>query len=58
MSPATRTGLDPAALDTLRGIVGERYVLTSDGDVEVYSRDATPLFRGTPDAVVLPATTE
>lgn len=57
-TPATRTGLDPAALDTLRGIVGERYVLTSDGDVEVYSRDATPLFRGRPDAVVLPATTE
>ncbi|MBI4940971.1 MAG: FAD-binding protein [Actinobacteria bacterium] len=57
MTPVTRTGLDPVALDTLRGIVGERYVLTSDGDVEVYSRDATPLFRGRPDAVVLPAST-
>lgn len=45
-------------LDDVRQIVGEQYVLTADGDVEPYSRDATPLFRARPDAVVLPATTE
>ena len=47
----------PAHLDRLREIVGEQYVLTADGDVEPYSRDATPLFRARPDAVVLPRTT-
>jgi glycolate oxidase len=58
-SPTTRLGaLDDAALDELRGIVGAGYVLTTDGDVEPFSRDATPLFRARPDAVVLPATTE
>ncbi|MFN8080394.1 MAG: FAD-linked oxidase C-terminal domain-containing protein [Kineosporiaceae bacterium] len=59
-TPATsRTGrgLDGAVLDELRAIVGPAYVLTSDGDVEPFSRDATPLFRAQPDAVVLPADT-
>lgn len=59
-TPATsRTGrgLDGAVLDDLRAIVGPAYVLTSDGDVEPFSRDATPLFRARPDAVVLPADT-
>ncbi|MFN0283348.1 MAG: FAD-binding oxidoreductase [Kineosporiaceae bacterium] len=51
-------GLDPTVVEALRGIVGGRHVLVSDGDVEVYSRDATPLFRARPDAVVLPATTQ
>ena len=50
-------GLAPAVLDRLRTIVGAAYVLTSDGDLEPFSRDATPLFRARPDAVVLPATT-
>jgi glycolate oxidase len=50
-------GLTPAILDRLRAIVGVEHVLTSDGDVEPFSRDATPLFRARPDAVVLPATT-
>jgi glycolate oxidase len=50
-------GIDPAALDELRRIVGAQYVLISDGDVEPFSRDATPLFRARPDAVVLPADT-
>ena len=50
-------GLTPAILDPLRAIVGAEHVLTSDGDVEPFSRDATPLFRARPDAVVLPATT-
>ena len=49
--------LDPAVLDQLRRIVGPEHVLVSDGDVEPYARDATPLFRARPDAVVMPATT-
>ncbi len=58
MTSATAApGIDPAALDALRRIVGAAYVLTSDGDVEPFSRDATPLFRARPDAVVLPADT-
>jgi glycolate oxidase len=48
--------LDPAVLDQLRRIVGPEHVLVSDGDVEPYARDATPLFRARPDAVVMPAT--
>jgi glycolate oxidase len=62
VSAPTRTptagGLDGAVLAELRGIVGDRYVLVTDGDVEPFSRDATPLFRARPDAVVLPASTE
>ncbi|MDQ1289034.1 MAG: glycolate oxidase [Actinomycetota bacterium] len=50
-------GLPDDVLAELRGIVGTAHVLTSDGDVEPFSRDATPLFRARPDAVVLPATT-
>ncbi len=56
-SGTSARGIDPAALDALRRIVGAEYVLTSDGDVEPFSRDATPLFRARPDAVVLPADT-
>jgi glycolate oxidase len=52
-----RVTLDPAILDRLRAIAGEQYVLVSDGDVEPYSRDATPLFHARPEAVVLPRTT-
>ncbi len=54
---APLAGLSPAVLDRLRAIVGTAHVLTSDGDVEPFARDATPLFRARPDAVVLPATT-
>jgi glycolate oxidase len=50
--------LDDAVLARLRAIVGEQHVLTTDGDVEPFSRDATPLFRARPDAVVLPRNTE
>jgi len=58
-APRTAPGpLDSGVLDELRAIVGAEHVLTSDGDVEPFSRDATPLFRAKPDAVVLPATTE
>jgi glycolate oxidase len=49
--------LDPDTVAQLRRIVGDSHVLLTDGDVEPYSRDATPLFRARPDAVVLPATT-
>jgi len=57
--PRTSFGiLRPALLDQLRELVGEQHVLVTDGDVEPYSRDATPLFRARPDAVVLPRTAE
>jgi glycolate oxidase len=52
------TALAAALLDELRAIVGPEHVLTTDGDVEPFSRDATPLFRARPDAVVLPADTQ
>jgi len=52
------SGLPADVLVELRGIVGDQYVLSLDGDVEPFSRDATPLFRARPDAVVLPGTTE
>jgi glycolate oxidase len=52
------TDLPAAVLTQLRDLVGAEHVLTSDGDVEAFSRDATPLFRARPDAVVLPETTE
>ncbi len=50
--------VDESVLAELRGIVGEQQVLVTDGDVEPYSRDATPLMQATPDCVVLPETTE
>jgi glycolate oxidase len=49
--------VDAAVLAELRAIVGDANVLTTDGDLVPYSRDATPLFGGRPDAVVLPAST-
>lgn len=49
--------IDQQTLDDLRRIVGPQHVLTTDGDVEPYSRDATPLFRARPGVVVLPAST-
>ncbi len=45
------------ALAELSAAVGREHVLVSDAEVEPYRRDATPLFAGEPDAVVLPATT-
>ncbi len=49
--------LTETVLDELRSIAGDPYVLTTDGDVEAFSRDATPLFHARPDAVVMPADT-
>jgi glycolate oxidase len=51
-------GLDPVIVEDLRRIVGAEHVLVSVGDVEPFARDATPLFHASPDAVVLPNTTE
>src|SRR4051794_41286371 len=42
----------------LEAIVGADHVRTEAGDVEPYSRDATPTFRAVPDAVVWPRTAE
>lgn len=47
-------GVRGAVLAELRGIVGEQHVRTADGVLAAYSRDATPLFRSLPDAVVTP----
>jgi glycolate oxidase len=47
--------LDRSVLAELAGIVGQEHVKSDRGDVEPYTRDATPVFRGVPDAVVFPA---
>jgi glycolate oxidase len=39
-------------------VVGEEHVRTDAGALRVYSQDATPLFRGHPQAIVFPASTE
>lgn len=58
MSTVERTHtLTDAVLAELADIVGPANLLVSDGDVEPYARDATPLFRARPDAVVLPTDT-
>ena len=46
--------LDRGVVAELEGIVGGEHVRTAPGDVEPYARDATPVFRGVPDAVVWP----
>jgi glycolate oxidase len=50
--------LEARHLDALRRIAGAGHVLSGDADVEPFSRDATPLFRARPGAVVLPGSTE
>jgi glycolate oxidase len=47
--------LDAHVVTELKAIVGADHVRTERGDIEPYSRDATPVFRGEPDAVVWPA---
>ncbi len=47
--------LDRGVLAALAAIVGAEHVCSEPGDVEPYSRDATPVFRAVPDAVVFPA---
>ncbi len=58
MNASSQRGLAPDVIDQLRTIVGGEHVLVTEGDVEPYARDATPLFRAQPDAVVLPRTAE
>ncbi len=50
--------LTSQTLDQLRSIVGVDRVLWRPGDLEPYARDATPLYRALPDAVVAPGRTE
>jgi glycolate oxidase len=50
--------LDGGVVAELEAIVGAEHVRTDRGDVEPYARDATPVFRAVPDAVVFPRTTE
>jgi len=49
--------LDRGVLAELERIVGPAHVRHTAGDVQPYSRDATPLFSARPDAVVFPAST-
>jgi glycolate oxidase len=63
MQPAaaasTRYGtVDDRIVSELARIVGDKHVLVAEGDLEAYSRDATPLFHARPDCVVQPETTE
>src|SRR5919112_3519450 len=48
--------VDRSLIRELEAIVGADHVRTEAGDVEPYSRDATPTFRAVPDAVVWPRT--
>lgn len=57
MMTATGGRLDRATLAALEAIVGRDNVRTARGDLVAYSRDATALWRGTPDAVVFPSST-
>ena len=51
-------GLSRKVVAELKRVVGTDHVRAGRGDVEPYARDATPLFRGRPDAVVWPGTVE
>jgi glycolate oxidase len=50
--------LDRGLVGELKSIVGAEHVRTEPGDVEPFARDATPVFRAVPDAVVWPRTAE
>src|SRR5207342_1442598 len=50
--------VDRSVIRELEAIVGAEHVRTDPGDVEPYSRDATPAFRAVPDGVVWPRTAE
>ena len=50
--------LDRGLVGELKSIVGAEHVRTEHGDVEPFARDATPVFRAVPDAVVWPRTAE
>jgi glycolate oxidase len=48
--------LNPAQIEKLKTIVGERNILTGQEDMLAYSYDATTMWSHLPDAVVLPQT--
>jgi glycolate oxidase len=50
--------LTPSILDSLRSIVGPRGLITSPAELPLYDADALTHFRLTPQAVLLPTTTE
>ena len=54
---ATLAGID-RLLDRVEQVVGQANVRADHGALVTYATDATPLRRGRPDLVVLPATTE
>ncbi len=49
------TRIPRPVLAELRAIAGSENLRLADGQLAVYARDATPLFRGMPDAVIAPA---
>jgi glycolate oxidase len=54
----SETHIPRPVLTELRAIAGSENLRLADGELAVYARDATPLFRGTPDAVIAPADAE
>ena len=52
------TGIPRTVLAELRATVGSENLRLAAGELTVYARDATPLFRGIPDAVIAPADAE
>ncbi len=52
------TRIPQPVLTELRAIAGSENLRLADGERAVYARDATPLFRGMPDAVIAPADAE
>ena len=49
---------DPALLDAIRAVVGERGLLTDAADTAAYTEDWRRLYRGRTPAVIRPASTE
>ncbi|MGA8114209.1 MAG: FAD-linked oxidase C-terminal domain-containing protein [Actinocatenispora sp.] len=57
-APGEGRATPPGLADRLAAIVGADHVRTAPGELEVYARDATPLFHQRPDVVVLPGSTD
>src|SRR5271155_981872 len=49
---------NPALLDVIRGVVGERGLLTDPADTAAYTQDWRHLYRGHTAAVIRPASTD
>ena len=49
---------DPALLDAIRAVVGERGLLTDAADTAAYTEDWRRLYRGRTPAVIRPASTD